>query len=90
MTSFRMRILTIMMLVFAAVPTLAQEETAVAATVNPAASLGCLLAGLAALGAVGFLSHARDLQGEQDPTVQPKPDEMANTPETAPSVAPTA
>jgi hypothetical protein len=90
MTSFRMRVLAFMMLVFTALPALAQETTEAAATVNPFASLGCLLAGLVALGAVGFLAHAREAQGEQDPTVQPNPDDMANTPDTAPTIAPTA
>ena len=80
MTSFRMRVLTFILLVFTAVPALAQEGAA--ATVSPAASLGCLLTGLVALGAVGFLAHARESQEVQELTLQPNPD--------TPAVGPTA
>ena len=81
MTSFRIRVLAFILLVFAAIPALAQESTA--ATVNPLASLGCLLTGLIALGTVGFLAHARESQDEQALTIQ------SNTPDAAPSTTST-
>jgi hypothetical protein len=78
MTSFRARVLAFFMLVFTALPALAQEETTAAATINPAASLSCLGAGLVALVSVGVLSNMRERQGEQDPTVKPNPDDRTD------------
>ncbi len=78
MTSFRTRLLTLMMFVLTAVPALAQEEVVVTSTVNPQASLGCLGVGMVALAAVGFIANARDAQGEQDPTIVPNPDDRTN------------
>jgi len=75
MTSFRIRFLAFILLVFTEVPALAQEGAA--ATVSPAASLGCLGVGLAALIAVGLLAQARESQERQDLAVQPNPDTPA-------------
>lgn len=67
MTSFRIRVLTFVVLIFAAVPALAQEAPAV----NPQASLGCVFAGAVAMVVVGLLARARESQDEQAPTVPP-------------------
>jgi hypothetical protein len=64
MTSFRLRVLALTLLVFAAVPAFAQDT--VPGGLPPSASISCFFVGCAALVAVAVLSAAREARGDQD------------------------
>lgn len=70
MTSFRLRVMAVLLLAFAALPALAQDSTA-GTTLSSSASIGCVFVGIIALLGVGALAMGREAQGEPDTSVQP-------------------
>lgn len=65
MTSFRLRVLALTLLVFAAVPAFAQDT--VPGGLPPSASIACFFVGCVAFIAVAVLAYAREGQSAQDP-----------------------
>lgn len=70
MTTFRLRVLALMLLVFAAVPAFAQDTAP--GGLPPSASISCFFVGCFAFIVVAILSASREGHDTQDPTAGSK------------------